>query len=246
MAMRDHPAWFAAASLTALLTALLTTSGCRGETDAPLTGMLAREGETFVFSPCHTRTRVPVALGGDHAALAAAFAEWPDVPADLLLVTVVGRIAVPPPDRATTKGPETPHLLVASFTGIWPGETCGQPHATAQLQDMYWRLTRLEGRPVRVREGGREPHLVLHGADRRLAGSTGCNQLDGTYEHDGESMSFGPIATTKMMCPDLHEQEQAMLQALARVVSWRLDGQHLELLDEGGVVLLRLEERALH
>lgn len=238
-----------------------TTTGCRapGATatagaatadqttadQAPeLSGTVHQEGGVLVFRPCHTRTQVPIAATGDHAALRAADAQWRRSPDERLLVAVRGRIAVPA-DSVAVEASETPHLIVERFLGVWPGETCGRPDAVAQLENMYWKLTRLEDRPVRLREGGREAHLVLHTTGRRLAGTSGCNQLAGVYELAGERLAFGAIATTKMMCPDLQEQEQALLAALARVAAWRITGQHLELLDRDGVPLLRLEERAL-
>ncbi len=263
---RTRPSALAAGVALALLCA---AAGCRegaqaGKTPAPqangpspatvatpagksqaMTGMVSQEGEVLYFWPCHTRTRVPVAAMGDQAALAAAVAEWRRSPAEALLVTLVGRIAAPPLGSAVADPADTPHLIVEAFSGVWPGETCGRLGATAQLENMYWKLTRLDGQPVRVRDGGREPHLVLHSADGRFAGSSGCNQLNGVYERDGEAITFGQVAATKMMCAELMAQEQLLLTALARVTGWRLIGQHLELLDDGGAVLLRLEERAL-
>jgi heat shock protein HslJ len=209
-----------------------------------LSGTVHQDGGVLVFRPCHTRTQVPIAATGDHAALRAADAQWRRSPDERLLVVVRGRIAVPA-DSVAVEVSETPHLIVERFLGVWPGETCGRPDAVAQLENMYWKLTRLEDRPVRLREGGREAHLVLHTIGRRLAGTSGCNQLSGVYELAGERLAFDAIATTKMMCPDLQEQEQALLAALARVAAWRITGQHLELLDRDGVPLLRLEERAL-
>ncbi|MDY0108394.1 MAG: META domain-containing protein [Candidatus Krumholzibacteria bacterium] len=209
-----------------------------------LSGTIHQDGGVLVFRPCHTRTQVPIAATGDHAALRAADAQWRRFPGDRLLVAVRGRIAVAA-EAAAAEERETPHLIVERFLGAWPGETCGRPDAVAQLENMYWKLTRLEGQPVRLREGGREAHLVLHTIGRRLAGTSGCNDLSGVYELAGERLAFGAIATTKMMCPDLQEQEQALLAALTRVAAWRITGQHLELLDRDGVPLLRLEERAL-
>ena len=241
--------------LAAALVLPLVAGGCRGDrqeqqaalqqADQPqsLTGLFSLEDGVTMFTPCHTRTRVPVADLGDYPALAAAYERWRTRPGEQLLVTVTGRIAVPP--SGTGQAGETPALIIESFTGIWPGETCGRPGAVAALQDMYWKLTRLEGQPVAVLEHQREPHLVFHTEGRRLAGSGGCNRLQGSYELDGDRLVLGRIGTTKMMCPEAIQQEQAFLAALERVAAHRLAGQHLELLDKEGAVLLRFEERAL-
>lgn len=210
-----------------------------------LTGMFSLNSEGAAqFTPCHTRTRVPVAPDGDFAALAAAYAQWRTSADAPLLITIDGRIAVPP---GAGLADQTPALIVERFTGIWPGETCGNPGATAQLENMYWKLTRLQGRPVQVRADRREPHLVLHAPDRRLAGAGGCNTLQGSYRLDGERFACGQITTTRLACPDpqAQAQEQLFLAALARAAAWRIRGQHLELLDLSGTILLRFEERPL-
>ena len=246
--------------LLVLLSLLLAAPGCRGQSKSQdhrpgegpaepprsFTGMFSLDADGQArFTACHTRTMVPVAKSGGWAALKNAYQDWRTAPGEQLLITATGRIAVPEAAEEDAGALETPHLIIDEFTGIWPGETCGRPGATSQLENMYWRLTRLEGKPVRVRQEGREPHLVFHTEERRLAGSTGCNRLDGSYELDGQGLGIGSVATTKMLCPDLQDQERAMLSALARVAAWRLEGQHLELLDAEGAVLLRLEERAL-
>ena len=58
------------------------------------------------------------------------------------------------------------------------------------------------------------------------------------------SLTFGPLMGTMMACPGVMDQEHAFLTALEAVRSWRIEGQHLELLDEQGEPLLRLEARA--
>jgi heat shock protein HslJ len=34
------------------------------------------------------------------------------------------------------------------------------------------------------------------------SGSGGCNRFTGTYEEDRNSISFGPLASTRMACPE--------------------------------------------
>ena len=109
------------------------------------------------------------------------------------------------------------------------------------LSNTYWKLVRLGGREVVVTEGSREPHLILRIDGRTLAGSGGCNNLNGSYNTDGAALTFGPVATTKMMCADTMEQEQRFLKTLGGVRNWRVDGDRLELLDGSGGVVARFE-----
>jgi hypothetical protein len=55
--------------------------------------------------------------------------------------------------------------------------------------------------------------------DGRVGGSSGCNQYTGTYEiQGGHSLSFGPLASTRRLCPPpLMALEQLTLQTLESV-----------------------------
>jgi putative lipoprotein len=107
------------------------------------------------------------------------------------------------------------------------------------LANTYWKLVRLGDREVTVVEGRREAHLVLRTDGRTVGGSGGCNSLNGAYELDGATLTFGPLATTKMMCAETMEQEHAFLQALGAVRGWHIQGDRLEMLDGSGAAAAR-------
>ena len=55
----------------------------------------------------------------------------------------------------------------------------------------------------------------------RVAGDGGCNRYMGSYEGEGDRLKFGPLASTRMACPEaLMNQDDRFHQALARVVGW--------------------------
>ncbi|MDF0645817.1 MAG: META domain-containing protein [Nitrospira sp.] len=87
----------------------------------------------------------------------------------------------------------------------------------------------------------REPSIVLHSENHRVAGSSGCNRLTGTYPVEGRTLHFSRTAATKMACADGMRQEQAFLDALRHVETWKVIGEHLELYDHRGTTLLRFE-----
>lgn len=61
----------------------------------------------------------------------------------------------------------------------------------------------------------------------RVVGSAGCNNFQGSYEVDGSTLTFGPMAITRKMCPPAEmDQEAAFLQAMERVriFTWDEDG----------------------
>ncbi|WP_083007087.1 META domain-containing protein [Halomonas sp. GT] len=108
-----------------------------------------------------------------------------------------------------------------------------QPDET--LTNTYWKLDTLEGQTITTADNLREPHLVLHEENSRLAGSTGCNALIGSYRVDGKQIAFEQVGTTMMACPDTQmRNEQAMLSTLAQVDTWQVDGSTLSLKNANG------------
>jgi heat shock protein HslJ len=85
--------------------------------------------------------------------------------------------------------------------------------------------------------GGTAPTLGFEGDT--AAGNASCNQYFGSYELDGSSITFGPLASTEMFCadPGVMEQEAAYLAALQSVDSWAIDGETLMLSSSGAAVL---------
>ena len=61
-------------------------------------------------------------------------------------------------------------------------------------------------------------------ADGRLAGSTGCNRILGSYEAVGDRLKIAPAGTTRMACPPaLMDQERKLLALLPKVAGYRVD-----------------------
>jgi heat shock protein HslJ len=60
----------------------------------------------------------------------------------------------------------------------------------------------------------------------------------GTYTVTGTTIAFGPLATTRMACTtaQLAAQERAYLAGLARVMTWVVSGEVLELRDVNGAL----------
>lgn len=113
------------------------------------------------------------------------------------------------------------------------------------LEDSYWKLIELGGEPVDVAEGSREPHLVFHGEQGRLAGFSGCNRLAGEYRREGDGLSIGTVASTRMACVPGNDLEPRFLAMLEHVAGYRVRADWLELLDAEGEVLARFEVRHL-
>lgn len=81
-------------------------------------------------------------------------------------------------------------------------------------------------------------------AEGLVRGSGGCNNFSGDYKVDAEQLSFGPLATTMMACPEaIMDQETRFHRALARARTFRIENGLLFLLDEEGTALMRLWKR---
>ena len=62
----------------------------------------------------------------------------------------------------------------------------------------------------------------------RVFGSGGCNRFTGSYTFEDGVLGLGPLAATKMMCPDaVMDQEDRFLAALGAVERVEVDGPFL-------------------
>lgn len=79
---------------------------------------------------------------------------------------------------------------------------------------------------------------LTFGADGRASGSAGCNRYTASYESARDTLKFGPAAATRMMCATagVMEQEQAFLNALGKVATFRMEGDRLELRGADGAL----------
>lgn len=65
-------------------------------------------------------------------------------------------------------------------------------------------------------------HLTMTlGNDGRAYGNAGCNHWFASYRLEGDSLSFGPVGSTRKLCaPALMEQEHRFLDAMGQVQRW--------------------------
>ena len=141
-------------------------------------------------------------------------------------------------------------VLVSGCAAMKHETAIGSPAATAaraELLETYWRAVEIDGKPVVIHLGTREPHITLRREGGRVSGFAGCNALTGTFKQGAETIRFGPLAMTRMACmpADVTAMETAFTRALEDTVSYRIAGDSLDLRDEVGTVRMRLEARPL-
>ena len=140
-------------------------------------------------------------------------------------------------------------LLVALLmTGLLAGGAVAQspsPSAVpgSQLTDTEWLLTQaaIGGSLVNVPAG---VVATLRLSDGEASGSGGCNRFFGSYTAadptvDAGDLTFGPIGSTLMLCPEPSAStETAYLTLLGTVASYAIDNGILTLSDAGGNAVL--------
>jgi heat shock protein HslJ len=96
----------------------------------------------------------------------------------------------------------------------------------AQLDGTSWQLGKIGDQPV---EEGAQPTLQFT-QPGQVSGSGSCNRFSGTVTVSGESISFGPLAATKMACADsINAQETQYFYALSSAQRFVLQGNSLQI-----------------
>lgn len=115
------------------------------------------------------------------------------------------------------------------------------PQEALGLEQTDWTLTTIatpESQAVSSTIAGTKVTALFDAGT--VAGSGGCNAYHGTYEADGSSLAFGPLASTKKLCEqDVSKQEQRYLAALDATASFAIEGDQLTLSDDAGQMLLQ-------
>lgn len=195
-----------------------------------MTGMYSYMADAGVFTECRTGKKLPVAQEAANAKLESAYLDAKQAPGEPVLVVIEGFVA----DRPRMEGEGTMQAVVVNeVLHVRPGENCPPP-STAPLVNTYWKLLELDGERVVTPPGRRELYVILTTNESRVKGFAGCNAFTGTYEVRGDSLRFGPLASTRMACPDYMEQETRFLRALEATVGYRIDGEMLEILGASG------------
>ena len=99
------------------------------------------------------------------------------------------------------------------------------PGATIGLQETYWKLTELMGKPAVISERmKKEIFIILKKEGSRVQGFSGCNTIMGLYElKEGNRITFSGMASTMMACPDL-ATESEFNKMLGTVDNYSING----------------------
>ena len=102
------------------------------------------------------------------------------------------------------------------------------PSATSDaLAGTEWSIVRLDGQDL---EAAGVQLLLAFGHDGRVWGSTGVNEVTGSYSLTESYVTFGPLATTRRAGePGLMEQEHRLVASFAGMCPFHLTARTLSI-----------------
>ncbi len=129
-------------------------------------------------------------------------------------------------------------MIVAALSMM----SCGS-RQSASLEG-EWSIQKVEGSEVKVDADLDAPFLGFNLAEKSLYGSTSCNRLTGALNVDEEkkTIDFSGTGSTRMMCHDMQTERQ-ILGAMAKAVTYQIDGAVLKFLDESGTAVMELQKK---
>ena len=114
----------------------------------------------------------------------------------------------------------------------------GAINSSAEGLQGRWELTLFTpgGKEFAELFGQRRPELEFNTVDKRVSGTTGCNQLSGNYTVSGSAFQFGSnMILTKMACPAYDETN--FLNAMSSVNHFILNSDQLQFLQDSTLVM---------
>ena len=92
------------------------------------------------------------------------------------------------------------------------------------LEGVKWDVTGYNNGRQAVVSPQTDTRLTVVFKDGQVSGSSGCNSFHGSFKVEGNSLSIGPLATTRMMCSaeGVMAQEQAFIAALQTASTWAI------------------------
>ena len=105
------------------------------------------------------------------------------------------------------------------------------------LDDTHWKIVSIDEMPVA--SGGKAAEL--HFAGGKISGSAGCNNLSGGYLAEGTSLTFAPIAATRMMCPEPQMTQEMKLLGILKgkaATRYTIDGKLIVTGENGSRLML--------
>ncbi len=124
-----------------------------------------------------------------------------------------------------------------------PDNNVQAPTEKDELDGTSWKLTEYQvAFGTEKKKMTDEAEVTAKFSDSKVSGKSGCNNYNGTYQVNGNEISFGPIASTRMACEGFAQEiETTYLGQLQKVKYYDLQGNALYLRDADKNVVLSFE-----
>ena len=111
----------------------------------------------------------------------------------------------------------------------------------ATLPGSRWRLVRVQSMDgTEVAPDDRSKYTLQFGAAGTVSGQADCNRISGRWTASGASLSLGPFAMTRAMCPPGSISDR-YVRALEAAVTWMVVGNGLAIAMKMDSGILRFE-----
>ena len=102
-------------------------------------------------------------------------------------------------------------------------------YPSATFDNTRWTLIKLKGLDS-LPDLQKDVFIQFNASDSSFKGHAGCNNMMGKYSLDGNNLSIGPTAMTRMMCaPENMNVENGLSTAINQADSYVINEDHLEL-----------------
>ncbi|BES70527.1 hypothetical protein RE428_15450 [Marinobacter nanhaiticus D15-8W] len=182
-----------------------------------------------------TRRNYPVQMAEAYPQLEAAYLESGLQPPQRLPIQVSGHWVL---DDAPDGVGDVLFLRAANLEAL--GKAGAGICPQVALQGTYWVLRKLGNEHIETDRGKRAIHVTF-GADGKVSGLAGCNRFSGPFTRSKDDLQLGPLAATRMMCPERAETENAFFVALERTERFAIEGETLLLMTDDGKILAEFE-----
>ncbi len=115
-------------------------------------------------------------------------------------------------------------------------KTPSQQVITNSISGIWYIVSVNNQKVVKTKAGNETPFLDFSVSEKTLSGSTGCNRITGKATITNNSINFGPLATTLMMCPNA-QYERLILQTLIGNLSYTYEQGIITITKEGRTIM---------
>ncbi|SES63987.1 META domain-containing protein [Thalassotalea agarivorans] len=109
----------------------------------------------------------------------------------------------------------------------------------ASFSNTYWKVLTIDEQPVVIGAGDKELSVTFT-QQNIVRGYAGCNNFQGGYEVNGNTLTLAPMAAQLRSCAeeDVSTQELLFFTQLAKATQFSIDGDGMSLMDADGQTLI--------